>query len=738
MNSPKELGTRIMADEPYGYEDDDEIDLLAYWHIVNRHKWWILGFAAIVCVLTYVVASAMTPVYEATATLMIQQKQANVVSVQQVYGLDMSSRDYLETQFKIMGSREIASRVAHQLHLDQVAEYNPRNPDKMSWRSFVPFLSKEKQKPITKEQEWRAIVGHVEANIDIEPIRNTQLVMVHYYDQEPALAAKIADAVGNAYIESVLQGQLDMTEKANTWLTQKLKGMRKTLEASENQLQNYQDKEHLVNVSGVQTLTAKELNDLTTKLVDARNRTSAAKNQLDAVGNPNANFDPSWETVPAVLQDTLAQNLKQAEADAQNNFSQIQQQYGPKHPKYIAAKSALESARQAYRQRVKQVVQGLEDDYHQALADQQQIQQQLAQSKQQIQNIQRKETHLAELQRDVKTNKKLYDMFFQRFKETSEVNFQSANARFIDQAQVPGAPAKPRKMMITGIAGVLAVMFAVMLAFLRNMLDNTIKVAGEVEEKLAQPVLGVIPLEAKSKKAGEHVPRLYEMHGHNTFSESIRSLRTSVVLSGMETPHKVTVVTSSVPEEGKTTIASNLALALGQMEKVLLLDSDMRRPTIASEYEMKDRLAGLSELVAQTASLEECIHRLPDSHIDVIPAGTVPPNPLDLLSSGRFAHILEELKDKYDRIVIDSAPTQAVSDALVLSTKADALIYVVKSDSTATNVARNGIERLLRVGAPLIGVVLNQFDPNAARKHGYDGYDKYGYYAYGYASKSYE
>ncbi|MDA1302179.1 MAG: CpsD/CapB family tyrosine-protein kinase, partial [Proteobacteria bacterium] len=230
--------------------------------------------------------------------------------------------------------------------------------------------------------------------------------------------------------------------------------------------------------------------------------------------------------------------------------------------------------------------------------------------------------------------------------------------------------------------------------------------------------------------------------GHHTFAEAIRSLRTSVVLSGLDKPHKVIVVTSSVPNEGKTTVSSNLALALGQMEKVLLIDADMRRPSLATEYDLPKGTVGLAELVAGTNEMADCIHRRDKEGIDLLSAGAVPPNPLDLLSSGRFAEVLKTLRDRYDRIIIDSAPTQAVSDSLVLSTKADALIYVVKSDSTPANVAKNGIERLMRVNAPVIGAVLNQFDAEAASKYGYYGggrygYGNYGYYGYGYASKSY-
>jgi succinoglycan biosynthesis transport protein ExoP len=325
-------------------------------------------------------------------------------------------------------------------------------------------------------------------------------------------------------------------------------------------------------------------------------------------------------------------------------------------------------------------------------------------------------------------------MFFQRFQETNQTDFAAANARFVDLATQPYVPVKPKKALIVALAGVLSVMAGVMLAFLRAALDNTIRVAEDLEQKLGQSVLGVLPLE--SQKKGVVISSLYLQRGHASFAEAIRSLRTSFVLAGLDKPHQITVVTSSVPGEGKTTVSSNLALAMGQMERVLLIDADMRRPSLAGEYGFAKGTEGLAELVAGTASLEDCVHHLDQFGIDLITAGAVPPNPLDLLSSKRFDALLTVLRDKYDRIVIDSAPTQAVSDSMVLSTKADALIYVIKSDSTPAKIAENGLQRLNKVGAPIIGMVLNQFDAAAASKYG--GYGGHGYYGYGYASKSYD
>ena len=293
-------------------------------------------------------------------------------------------------------------------------------------------------------------------------------------------------------------------------------------------------------------------------------------------------------------------------------------------------------------------------------------------------------------------------------------------------------------MLIVGLAGVLSVIVGVLIALLRAALDNTIRVAEELEAKLGQSVLGVVPFE-KDLDESFNAARLYLDKTHNSFSEAIRSLRTSVVLSGLDKPHKITVVTSSLPGEGKTTVSSNLALALGQMEKVILIDADMRRPSLATEYGLPKGSTGLSELVAGTSKSGDCIYHMEKLGIDLIPAGSVPPNPLDLLSSKRFEELLNQLSGRYDRVIIDSAPTQAVSDSMVLSRHCDALIYVVKSDATAATIAKNGLERLGKVGAPIIGAVLNQFDADTAQKYGYYGYgsSRYGYYGYGYASKTY-
>ena len=432
-------------------------------------------------------------------------------------------------------------------------------------------------------------------------------------------------------------------------------------------------------------------------------------------------------SVPAVMADPVVAQFKAAEATASARVQELSRRYGAKHPAMVAAQSDLNSARASLRAQVEQVVASIENSYQLALANERGLQSSFEQNKEQIQNISRNEFRLRELQREVETNRSLYDTFMTRLKETTATqDLETVSARIVDQAVVPSQPIKPKKSLIVALATLLALMVGVGLALLLEMLNNTFKGTEEIENKLNLPVLGILPL--LKGKQNNNVAKLFEQGGNKPFSEAVRTIRTGLVLSGIDNPYKVTVVTSSVPGEGKSSVSSNLANALGQMERVLLVDADMRRPTVAKNYEFPVGTPGLANLIAGTAKLDDCIQQL--DGLDVMPAGTVPPNPLELLSSDRFASIIKVLADKYDRVIIDSAPTQAVSDALVLSRHANAVIYVVKSEATASPLVQAGVGKLLQMGAPVKGVVLNQLDVKKAAKYGYSYGGYYDYYGY--------
>ncbi|WP_198263922.1 GumC family protein [sulfur-oxidizing endosymbiont of Gigantopelta aegis] len=596
-------------------------------------------------------------------------------------------------------------------------------------------MKKPVLEPTEEEKEQLIFQGVTEqfmGRLEVQEHKKSLFVSITFNAKSPILAAQIATEVANAYIESGFDSNLEMTEKAVGWLTERLSGLKDKLSASEQKLIEYRKQENLLDVQGIQTVSARELDDISSKLIDARRDRSKLQSIYSQIQRAKKGGIEQYESISGILDSPSVQYAKDKLHDAQNSVAELSKRYGPKHPKMKSAQANYNKAKNSYLSLLKSVARGIEGQYRAARSNEDSLKRDMSQSKQEIRTINTKGFKLKELEREVETNRQLYDTFFTRFKETSETSgMQGANARIVDKASVPRVPVKPKKKLIIIIAFVFGIGMGVVLAFLREALNNTIRNPADVELKLNAPLLGVLPMQ-KLKKTEVDKPLLAFHHeNHSDFSEAIRTIRTGVVLSGLDSEYKIAVVTSSIPNEGKTTVSLNLAMALGQTEKVLLIDADMRKPSIAKacQFESKN---GLSTLVAGTADFNDCIQRFEQWNVDILPSGVVPPNPQELLSSKRFAKVLEILSKKYERIIIDSAPTQAVSDALLIARYANEVIYVVKADSTPNALAKAGIDKLKSIDANISGVVLNQLNISKTEKYYAGGYYGGYYSSYGY------
>jgi len=382
-------------------------------------------------------------------------------------------------------------------------------------------------------------------------------------------------------------------------------------------------------------------------------------------------------------------------------FAELNRSYGSKHPKIIASRMELSRAEKA-----------------------------LADKKKEIRVIGRKQVKLKALQQEVESANNLHEKFFIRLNEANEVSTRTrANARVIEFAVSNFIPLKPKKNLIITAAFIASLLLGVVLVLLLDILDSTIRSIEHVEKRLGLSLLGILP---RIDLQGKALLDVVLDDGRQMFNESMRTIRTGIMLSALDNPHKVLLVTSSVPGEGKSTVSANLAINLGKMEKVLLMDCDFRRPSIAKAFNLSTSAPGLSELVAGTVKFKDCIHQSEKYGIDIFTAGTIPPNPLELLASERFEKLLTVLEKHYDRIIVDSPPVHAVSDSLVLSRHAKGMLFVVKSDGTSQRIIKPCIKRLHDVDAPIIGVVLNQVDVEKKGNYGYGYggyYDQYGYSA---------
>ena len=565
--------------------------------------------------------------------------------------------------------------------------------------------------------------------LSISPIRKTQLVNITFESEDPKLAALIANTLGETYIKNYIVEKNSVTKKAEVWLNSRIKELEKNLRVSEDELQAFISTNELTVINGVSAITGERLQALQGRLIEEE-QVKAQINSVNQIFKNNGGQDVSeLAGLEIIASNKSVQDFKKEQITVQRKLSDLSQVYGPKHPKIYSAKAELLAIDNRINDEIINLAKNSEKLLTAANTRIQNIRNDIEVTRVEHQKNLKLENKYIRFKRQVSTNRKLYDTFIERAKETAITSdFESAHAKFTDRASIPILPSKPKKALIVILAFIGSIAVGVVFVFVIDALNDSFRTTEDIEVNLGQRLLGLIPLVEHDKDKDLSLHCFYEKE-HRAFSESIRTLRTSFTLTHIDKAQQVVQVTSSQPNEGKTTTSINIAFAMAQMENVLLIDADMRRPSICKLFGLPAYHAGLANIIAGTEKLEDCIYKDEQSGIDVITAGMIPPNPLELLSSSRFTDLLTDLRTKYDRIVIDMAPTQAVSDALVVSKFVDSLIYVVRADYTRQKVAKNGIGRLLEVNAKLAGVVLNYVD--VSKKENYEGYHGYyDYYAY--------
>ncbi|MFJ7283657.1 GumC family protein [Pseudomonas sp. NPDC099000] len=735
-------------------EDKDTIDLLKLWRVIWRAKWSIGWFVLLSGVLAAVVVSNITPQYIGSTTLLFNDKTPPLMSFQQVKDSGSNATDYLQTQQALLQSRDLAERAVKKLELTTHPVTDPRQQPKpwftpRKWLAdldldqWIPGLGgvlKPVKATPSEEDVFNEVTQNLMLHTSVKFVGKSQLLEIEVELPDPVLAAAAANALARGFTDS----QLDTSEKSSqtttAWMNTRLVKLRDNLRVAEKKLQGYREEQGLVDVGGVATISANELEMTGNRMVDARrNRAEAESEYRQAKALSNGDLS-RLSSVPAVLSNPLVQQFQADRAKAQAKVDELSGRYGPKHPSLISAQSELRAATTSLQLQVQQVVAGIERQYQLASASEASLRQSFNSNKAQIQDIARKEFQLREFQREVDSTRALYETFVTRLKETAATaDMDSTKVRIVDPAIVPVEASKPRKTLIVGIVGLVAAVIGVALALLFDSLSNTFKTDETIESTLNIPLLSVVPL--VMKKSRRQLARLFEDNDNPRFSETIRNLRTWLMLQSSEMPSQVVLVTSTVAGEGKSTIATNLASSLTSLERVLLIDADMRQPTLSLNFDFPPDSPGLANVIAGTARLEDCIVSV--GNLDMLPAGMVmplsrdlfsaprlpspaeslnpsrQPPPQDLLSSPRMARMLEALKSRYRHIIIDSPPAEMISDALLLAQHSDAVIYVVKADSTPISQVQRGIAMLQQSHVPVFGTVLNQVDLRKARKYGY-------------------
>lgn len=722
-----------MSDDERG-DDPDGIDLLAYWHLLVKRRWLILGIVSAVGALALIHTLLTPPTYRATAVMQIESESMQVMQVQGISPVQGGyDPDFNITQYELLKSRALAERVAEDMNLVGSNIFQRLQPP--SWfqrlrrllrlggqtasQPDAQIMAKKDTKSATDADatELRRATGLIQGGLSIEPVRNSHLVMIHFNSVLPTFAAQAANAVADGYIASSMDRQFGASSYAKKYLEDQLAQLKSRLEDSERALVIFAQKENIVPAANGTSLVGQNLSDLNASLAkaqDQRIRAEARWNQAKAASGAALPADMLTGSVLSVLQ--------QQHAQLRGEYQDKLQTFKPDYPTMLALKGRIDEVQKQMVAELANIRASVKAEYDAAASQEKMLETELASLRTQTLDVDSRSIQYNIFKRDVDTNRQLYNALLQRYKEVGMAGgVKSSNLSIVDRAEVPTgrfAPSLSRNLMLGLLLGVV---LGVTLSLLLEFLDDTLKTPLDIENRLNLAVLGIVPRLAKQSPAEAlKDPR-------SAFSESYRSVRTALQFSTDQGVPKVLLVTSPAASEGKSTSALTLARNFAQLGKrVLLIEGDLRNPSLNKILRLPMEV-GLSSLLAGAATLAQAVIKTDDERLDVILSGPIPPSPTELLAGPKLVSLLMTGAEKYDQIIIDGPPVLGIADAPILANVAAGTLLIVRSGSTRISSAQSAVRRLKATRARLIGSLLTQYDAKAS---GY-GYNYDGYYAYG-------
>lgn len=720
------------------------IDLRDYLRIMLKRRWVIITVFTVVVLFAAIKTFTATPIYQATAQIVIEKENPNLVSIEEVMAVDSTGTDYYQTQYKIIQSRTVAREVVRRLDLKNSPEFFPPPKDNILSKMKVGIqdaLSNTKDWMISLlrtgehtdgSAEWAdedasfdsELVSVFIERTEVSPIENSRLVDVSVQAKDPAMSARMTNELVSAYINQNLETKLTAAKNAAEWLGERINDMRKKVETAEKALLHYKEAQDIITdfSSDAENITAQKLAELNTQLIEVESQRVEAETRFrQAISIENT--PDMLDSIPEVLSNELIIEVKKMEVVLFTRMSELSRKYGRNHPKMVAIESELADLKKRKGIETRRVINSLKNKYKLVLVREESLKKALARQKAESLSLNKKAVQFGVLQREAESSRYMYEMLIKRFKETSLTEeMKTGNIRIIDTAETPQFPVKPRKKRNLLLAVILGLATGFGLALFLEYLDNTIKLPDEIKEDLNIPYLGAVPAFSQNGIPHRMPLDLVTIHSPKSpASESYRGIRTGILFSSADKSPQVIMVTSVSPLEGKTTSAANLSVTLANAEsRVLLIDADMRRPRIHKIFEV-DRKIGLSSVLVGTESLKDAIVSSPVEGLDILPVGHIPPNPSEIIGSQKMGKLLDALRKKYARIIIDSPPMLAVTDAVVLSQMVDGVLLVIRSGETPRAAIQNSLAQLQTVNAKILGAMLNAVGV---------GRDSYYYYQY--------
>jgi len=697
--------------------------------IVYAYKWLVLAALALVGGGVALWTLRQPRIYEATCTVEYDPNPPRplgqqVEDVAQPMGNFWQTREFFETQNRIIASRAVAERVVRQLGLHRDAAFVGVAPEqRASWRGV----------DVTTAAEM------LRRRVNVEQVRDTRLVNIRVQDTDPAKAQVLANAVADAYVDKTMEDRMGSTSRALEWLGQQVDTLRGRLEASETALHDFK-REHgvlSVSVEDRQSLVANEIQKLSEALTDSSIRRIALQSRVAELRRAATRDPLEWSPVEALptvqsLRERLRAKLVERDAAAQR--------YGDAHPKMQAFDSEIRALRTDLTEEVGAAVAGAESELSEIRRTETGIRAALADANERGLELNLWEIEYGRLSRERESGSKVYDLVLKRSAETDLTRMlRVTHVRIVDRALLPTSSVSPKVRFNISMGVLGGLVLGILLALGIERMDRRIRSVEDIEQ-LDVAVLGLVPrMEDESSprprrrvRAAAKVSGSRDLLAHeqpmSTVSESLRSVRTNLAFMGMRGGLRSFVVTSAAPREGKSTVVINLATSIAQSgKKVLLIDTDLRRPRLHRTFSVAPAL-GVTSVLIGDAPLDEAIKATQVPRLDVLPCGPIPPNPSELLHTEQFRQLLATALAKYDHVIFDSPPLGAVTDAAIIAPQLDGVLIVVKSQSTTREAVRGAVRQLRDVSANILGAVLNDVDLNSGRYGESYYYYRSGYY----------
>lgn len=717
--------------------EEEEIHLRDYLRVIQKRR-YVVGLVFVVTMLMVIFITARTvPVYEASTQVLVEKSESTSLVGQNVS--TAFDPEFYETQRQLIISQNVARKVVDLLELEK--NWRIYFPDKVKDEaSFVgtvktwvkSLLPKGKSAdasgspiPQAPSSERDRLADLLKENIQVKPVKQSRIMNISFQSEHPDFSRLVANTIAEAYKEEVMAMQMDASGYALKWMTAKAEEQRENLAKAERALQQYMKQHDIVTVEDKVAVLPQQLSDLTTRLAEAQ----AQKN---VAGNIYRQFEEarerkgSLESMSAVASSKDVQDINALVRAAEQQVNDLSKKFGPKHPTMIEARGKLGDILRQKDAAIGKIFGAVKSQYDVAVAQEESLRASLEKIKGDTMGMNEKLTEYNVLKRDVDSIKALYDALVMKAKEKGVTeNTQKVNVWMTQLAQTPESPIKPRPMRNLLLGLVLGLFGGLGCAFFVEYLDNTVKDPEEAERRFGMSVIGVIELLKKGQDPDNHVSE----EPLSSFAESYKSLRTAVLLSSAETPPKRLMITSMSPQEGKTTTAINLARSVAQTDrKVLVIDTDLRRPRLHKAFHL-DNSAGLSSYLSG-ASQALSIQPAQEQNLSVMTSGPIPPNPSELLGSRRFGELLDKVGQQYDMVILDSPPVLSATDSLVISKLADGVVIVCYTAKTTYDRLQRGLKSLREINPHILGLVLNAMDMKKSNYYSY-----YGYYQYYSASK---